>query len=201
MGRSLFVFIGKDAAHRRRPYTSRTSGRSTPDAGRNRVLMLDITEPTLCLSTAEPAAAEVHRTATVELGRKIGVNICSIQAREDSPSIRPSRSVGATRPASVRPPTKVMVFQCPCGIAARQRSPLSAQPRRRVIFVERPLSSMKIRRSGQDVLAVDPILARGLPHQRALARWHERSFFIRQAVPVDKVPHCSPHNRDRTFLP
>jgi hypothetical protein len=39
LSRSLFAFIGKDATHHRRPYTSRTPGRSTPNAGCNRVLM------------------------------------------------------------------------------------------------------------------------------------------------------------------
>src|ERR1035438_10858241 len=33
-------------------------------------------------------------------------------------------------------------------MAAQQRSPFGAQPRRRAIFVERPLSSIKIRCSG-----------------------------------------------------
>src|SRR3982074_3888335 len=32
----FFGFIGKDATDHRRPYTSRTPGRSTPNAGRNR---------------------------------------------------------------------------------------------------------------------------------------------------------------------
>jgi hypothetical protein len=40
-----------------------------------------------------------------------GDSICSTQARKHFPSIGPSRSIGATKPASVRPPTKVTVFQ------------------------------------------------------------------------------------------
>jgi hypothetical protein len=36
LSRSFFAFMGKDATHPRRPYTSRTPGRSTPNAGRNR---------------------------------------------------------------------------------------------------------------------------------------------------------------------
>ena len=43
--------------------------------------------------------------------RKVGANICSTQARKHSPSIGPSRSIGATKPVSVSPPTKVTVFQ------------------------------------------------------------------------------------------
>jgi hypothetical protein len=56
--------------------------------------------------------------------------------------------MGAQIPDSVSPPIKVVVFQWLCGIEARQRFPFGAQPRSRAIFVERPLSSMKIRRSG-----------------------------------------------------
>jgi hypothetical protein len=36
LSRSFFAFMGKDATHHRRPYTSRTPGRSTPNAGRSR---------------------------------------------------------------------------------------------------------------------------------------------------------------------
>ena len=63
-------------------------------------------------------------------------------------SIGPSSSMGAMKPLSVRPPTKVTVFQWPCGIAAWQRWPRGAQPRKRAILVESPLSSMKIKFSG-----------------------------------------------------
>jgi hypothetical protein len=36
LSRSFLAFMGKNATHHRRPYTSRTPGRSTPNAGRNR---------------------------------------------------------------------------------------------------------------------------------------------------------------------
>ncbi len=45
-------------------------------------------------------------------------------------------------------PTKVVVFQCPCGTLARHRCPRMARPRNRAIFVEAPVSSMNTRRSG-----------------------------------------------------
>jgi hypothetical protein len=48
---------------------------------------------------------------TISPGRSMGTSICSTQAKKHSPSIGPSRSIGATKPASVRPPTKVTVFQ------------------------------------------------------------------------------------------
>ena len=85
---------------------------------------------------------------TISPCRRAGASICSHQARKISPSIGWSMSIGAMTPARVNPPTKVMVFQCPWGTAARQRRPLGAQPRSRAIFVDSPLSSMKIKLSG-----------------------------------------------------
>src|SRR6266542_3881264 len=76
-------------------------------------------------------------------GLRAGASICSHHARKTSPSIGPSSSIGAMKPASVRPPTKVTVFQCPWGMAAWQRWPRGAHPRRRVILVESPLSSIE----------------------------------------------------------
>src|SRR6185503_12431731 len=55
---------------------------------------------------------------------------------------------GAVMPPSLRPPTNVVVFQWPCGIAAMHRLPRSDRPRSLAIFVEAPVSSMKTRRRG-----------------------------------------------------
>ena len=63
-----------------------------------------------CLTPATLWAARLSMT-TMSPGRKVGANICSTQARKHSPSIGPSRSIGATKPVSVSPPTKVTVFQ------------------------------------------------------------------------------------------
>src|SRR6185437_6999060 len=82
---------------------------------------------------------------TTSFGCRSGHSICSHQAKKASPSMGPSSTIGARMPDRVSPPTKVVVFQCPCGTAARQRCPLGAQPRRRAIFVDRPLSSTKTR--------------------------------------------------------
>ena len=51
-------------------------------------------------------------------------------------------------PCRRKAPVKVMVFQWPCGIGARQRSPRGARPRRRVILVDTDVSSMKTSRAG-----------------------------------------------------
>jgi hypothetical protein len=47
---------------------------------------------------------------------------------ESSPLIGPSSTIGATMPLLRRPATKVVVFQWPCGIAARRRWPRGARP-------------------------------------------------------------------------
>jgi hypothetical protein len=60
----------------------------------------------------------------------------------------PSRTLGAVMPVSRRAPVKVVVFQWPWGMPARQRSPRGARPRRRAIFVDSTVSSMKTSLAG-----------------------------------------------------
>ena len=67
---------------------------------------------------------------------------------EEAPCIGPSRSIGAARPERRKPAVNVVVFQWPWGMAARHRSPLRDHPRSRAIFIDAPVSSMKISRSG-----------------------------------------------------
>ncbi len=55
---------------------------------------------------------------------------------------------GAMKPLSVSAPTKVVVFQWPCGTPMRRRSPFGQRPRLRAMLVEAQVSSMKKRRSG-----------------------------------------------------
>jgi hypothetical protein len=40
-----------------------------------------------------------------------------------APFIGPSSTIGAVMPVSLKPATKVVVFQWPCGMPARSRSP------------------------------------------------------------------------------
>jgi hypothetical protein len=68
------------------------------------------------------------------------------QASKTWALIGPSR--GATIPCSLSPATKVVVFQWPCGIAARRRSPRGARPYRRALLVEAQVSSIKTSDSG-----------------------------------------------------
>ncbi len=60
----------------------------------------------------------------------------------------PSSTIGAIIPVSRSAPVKVVVFQCPWGMPARQRSPRLERPRSRAIFVDRPVSSMKTSLAG-----------------------------------------------------
>jgi hypothetical protein len=74
--------------------------------------------------------------------------------------------------------------------AAGQRSPLGAQSRSRAILVERPLSSMKIKRSGSS-LGPRPN-SRARPHQRALARWYgQTTAKTPNAAPATINPHST----------
>ena len=73
---------------------------------------------------------------------------------------------------------KVVVFQWPCGTAARQRSPLGARPRRRAILVVAPVSVDEDERVGIEVeLAFEPGLARRL-HVGALLLGGVRGLFL-----------------------
>jgi len=68
---------------------------------------------------------------------------------------RRAASTLSARPSVIRrqracpgPRSGMVVFQCPCGTAARQRWPFGDHPRSRAIFVLAPVSSMKISLSG-----------------------------------------------------
>ena len=54
---------------------------------------------------------------TMSPGRRVGASICSTQARNATPFIGPSSTMGATTPAWRSPAKKVVVFQWPRGTA------------------------------------------------------------------------------------
>src|SRR4029079_13560110 len=60
----------------------------------------------------------------------------------------PSSTIGAVIPLCLSAPTKVVVFQWPCGTLAMQRVPRCERPRSRAILVDAPVSSMNTRRAG-----------------------------------------------------
>ncbi len=80
---------------------------------------------------------------------------CSAGDRNDSqnpvkqtPSIGPSSTMAARVPSRAIACTSVLVSQRPAGTGSTSRSPANAQPRRRVKFVFRPVSSRNTSRSG-----------------------------------------------------
>src|SRR5258707_4634451 len=100
----------------------------------------------------------------------------------------PSSTIGAVMPQVRNAPTKVVVFQCPWGTGARQRSPRGARPHRRAILVDAPVSSMKTRRSGANSGWASNQARR---RRRTLARCCSLAcavFFERHPVQVEQPP-------------
>jgi hypothetical protein len=94
-----------------------------------------------------------------------------------------------------RAPVKVVVFQCPCGTAARHRWPRKARPRSRAILVEAPSitvgarPSMKMRRSGsRSGWASNQALRRAATSGRSCSLACA-VFFEGHRVTVEKTPH------------
>src|SRR3954464_13981917 len=99
----------------------------------------------------------------------------------------PSITNDATIPLAVRPATMVVIFQCPCGTASTRGSPFGAQPWRRVMLVDTPLSSRNTR-------LVDSMKRCHTCQRRRCRATSGRScsaalkaFFIRQLEPMKHV--------------
>ena len=95
---------------------------------------------------------------------------------------------GGQAPERRKPAVNVVVFQWPWGMAARHRSPLRDHPRSRAIFIDAPVSSMKISRSG-----ASPAWPSNQSRRRAStsgrccsAAWP--AFFVRQPALGEEVP-------------
>src|SRR5712691_1841124 len=67
------------------------------------------------------------------------------------PRMAPSITYGAVIPLWRRAPTKVIVFQCPCGTRPTRRSPRAQRPLSRTIFVLAAVSSMNTSRAGSNM--------------------------------------------------
>ena len=76
---------------------------------------------------------------------------CSMYARKMGPFIAPSITKGATIPSWRKPATKVIVFQCPCGTDATNRSPRGQRPLSRTMFVLVAVSSINTSRAGSSM--------------------------------------------------
>jgi|GEM_PF-2105487 len=71
---------------------------------------------------------------------------------KQTPSIGPSSTIAARVPSRAIACTSVLVSQRPAGTDSTNRSPAIAQPRRRVKFVFRPVSSRNASRSGSTLV-------------------------------------------------
>jgi len=74
------------------------------------------------------AAQQAEKLGVTEFEFLVGQRNCSIQARNNSPSMGPSATMGAVRRWWRRPATKVVVCQSPRGAEATHRQPLGARP-------------------------------------------------------------------------
>ena len=109
---------------------------------------------------------------------------------------RPSSTKGATTPESRRPATIVLVFQCPCGMAARRRAPRGAQPERRAMLVEAQVSSMKTSRSGLRSGCAETRRRAASGRPGGPARPHARSCLARDRMPPEEPPERAVTRRD-----
>src|SRR4051812_9756787 len=95
---------------------------------------------------------------TMSPGASAGTRTCLTDSRKPSPLMEPSRSWGAVTPLSRSPATSVVFLRCPCGTAARRRTPLGARPYRRAMLVEKALVDEHELRRIEIELGFEPVL-------------------------------------------
>src|SRR5690606_21814974 len=91
-------------------------------------------------------------------------------------------------PESRSAPVKVVVFQCPCGIAALQRRPFTARPYSRAILVEAPGSSIRPGRWGSFSGWAGPQAGGGGGRSGLVCSGRWAVFFNRHAMAVEEAP-------------
>src|SRR5580704_17694854 len=108
----------------------------------------------------------------------------------------PSVTIGAVNWLRRRAPTKVVVFQCPCGAEAMQRLPFGDHPQRRVMLVDVHVSSMNVSFSTS-------IVGNASTHARRACRTSSRScslacrvFFEGEIPFVQLMPQCAGLDQD-----
>src|SRR5208283_2545942 len=87
-----------------------------------------------------------------------------------------------------KPPMKVVVFQWPCGMLARNLSPLGARPRIRAMLVEAQVSSMNTRRSGSRSSCPSNQSSRRFKISARFCSAACAVFFKRQSAAVEERP-------------
>lgn len=89
-----------------------------------------ISAPAASISARTPSTLWLDRLSrmTMSPGLSVGTSTCRTYARKLSPLIAPSKTAGAVSPSARRAPTKVVVFQWPCGTDATSRVPRFDRP-------------------------------------------------------------------------
>lgn len=95
------------------------------------------------------------------------------------------------KPRIVSAPTKVVVFQWPCGTAIRSRSPRGQRPWRRAMLVEAQVSSMKTRCSGSRSGWLSNQSCRRFMTSGQFCSLACADFFERDLVPIEEAPEPS----------
>lgn len=108
--------------------------------GRNRTLAptVSMRSITACLLCDERLSM-----TTISPGLSAGQRTSRVYTSNTSPEVAPSMAMQAVDPSNLTEEIIVVVDQWPCGASSMQRWPSLARPRRRVMFVLAPDSSMK----------------------------------------------------------
>src|SRR5208282_6298287 len=100
----------------------------------------------------------------------------------------PSTTNGAVIPLRRRAPTKVIVFQWPCGTRPTNRSPRAQRPLSRTIFVLAAVSSMNTSRAGSNMPCSRIQRRRARATSARSCSAARRLFFKRDPVTLEEAP-------------
>src|SRR6476646_11426490 len=120
---------------------------------------------------------------------RVGARHCSMYARKMGPFIAPSITKGATIPSWRKPATKVIVFQCPCGTDAINRSPRGQRPLSRTIIVLVAVSSINTSRAGSSMPCSRIQRRRARATSARFCSAACRLFFKGNLVAFEEAPH------------
>src|SRR5579871_817384 len=125
---------------------------------------------------------------TMSLRRRVGTKHCLTYARNISPVMAPSITIGAVILLWRRAATKVTVSHDPSGTVPITLTPLRARPRSRTKFVLTAVSSMNTSRAGSSMPCsrIQRRRARATSARRRSAAC--RLFFKGDVVPIEKPP-------------
>ena len=130
---------------------------------------------------------------------RVGARHCSMYARKMGPFIAPSIRKGATIPSWRKPATKVIVFQCPCGTDAINRSPRGQRPLSRTMFVLVAVSSINTSRAGSSMPCSRTQRRRARATSARFCSAACRLFFKADIVSIKETLESAPTAGDALF--